>query len=160
MGMQDLTFPDEMFTHSYTNFAIFFLPDNEAARAASHIYRTLKPGGTAAITTWAEAPQREILQSIRQSTHRTTSPLPAFRSLQWQDPARLEEVLQKAGFPADKISLAQQEVFPHVKDLHRWAQILWALMGRPAAGWVETDEENWDRAVDTIEERIVKTDGF
>jgi hypothetical protein len=33
-------------------------------------------------------------------------------------------------------------------------------MGRPAAGWVETDEENWDRAVDTIEERIVKTEGF
>jgi ubiquinone/menaquinone biosynthesis C-methylase UbiE len=59
--MQDLTFPDEMFTHSFTNFAIFSLPDNEAARAASHIYRTLKPGGTAAITTWAEAPQREIL---------------------------------------------------------------------------------------------------
>jgi hypothetical protein len=86
--------------------------------------------------------------------------LPAFRNLRWQDPAHLKEVLQNAGFSADKILLSQQEVFPQVKDLHRWAQILWSLMGRPADGWVERDEENWDRAVETIEERIVKTEGF
>jgi len=51
MGMQSLTFPDEMFTHSFANFAIFSLPDDETAQTASHIYRTLKPGGTAALTT-------------------------------------------------------------------------------------------------------------
>jgi hypothetical protein len=38
--------------------------------------------------------------------------------------------------------------------------IVWSLMGRPADGWVERDEENWDHAVEVIEERIVKTKGF
>jgi hypothetical protein len=159
MGMQDLTFPDDMFTHSFTNFAIFSLPDNEAAQAATHIYRTLKPGGTDAITTWTKA-QKEIMQSTHQSTRSTTLSLPAFRNLQWQDPTHLKEVLQKAGFSANKISLLQQEVFLHIKDLHRWAEILWTLMGRPAGGWVEGDEENWDLAMAIIEQRIVNTEGF
>lgn len=91
---------------------------------------------------------------------RTTSPLPTFKNFQWQDLADLKEVLQKAGFPANKTSLSEQEVFSQIKDLHRWAQVLWALMGRPADGWVEGDEENWDHAVETIEQRIVKTEEF
>jgi ubiquinone/menaquinone biosynthesis C-methylase UbiE len=160
MGMQDLTLPNDTFTHSLTNFAIFSLPDNEAARAASHIYCTLKPGGTAAITTWAEGPHKEIIQSIHESTRHTTSLLPLMKNLQWQDPAHLKRVLQGAGFAADKISLSQQEVFPQIKDLDRWSQVLWTLMGRPADGWVEGDEGNWDYAVETIKERIVRTEGF
>jgi hypothetical protein len=54
----------------------------------------------------------------------------------------------------------QQEVYLQIKNLHRWAQILWTLVGRPAGGWAEGDEENWDRAIGIIEEEIVKSKGF
>jgi ubiquinone/menaquinone biosynthesis C-methylase UbiE len=103
MAMKDLMFTDNSFTHSFTNFAIFSIPDNEAAQAASHIYRTLKPGRTAAIATWAEALHKEVLQSIHQATRGTTSSLPTFKNAQWQEPAHLQHVLQRAGFSADKI---------------------------------------------------------
>jgi len=33
-------------------------------------------------------------------------------------------------------------------------------MGRPADGWMEGDEESWDRVVEIIEEQIVETEGF
>jgi SAM-dependent methyltransferase len=45
-----LSFPDNKLTHSFTNFAIMAMPEPD--KVAAHIYRTLKPGGTAVITTW------------------------------------------------------------------------------------------------------------
>src|SRR5256885_11691603 len=50
LDAQDLKLPDDKFTHSFTNFAVMAFPD--PLKAAKHIYRTLKPGGTAALTTW------------------------------------------------------------------------------------------------------------
>jgi ubiquinone/menaquinone biosynthesis C-methylase UbiE len=52
MDAQELKYPDDKFTHSFTNFALMAIPD--PAKAAKQIYRTLKPGGTAALTTWKQ----------------------------------------------------------------------------------------------------------
>jgi ubiquinone/menaquinone biosynthesis C-methylase UbiE len=50
MDSESLAFDDDTFTHSITNFALFILPSPE--KAARDIFRTLKPGGTAALTAW------------------------------------------------------------------------------------------------------------
>lgn len=47
LDSQKLSFENDTFTHSFTNFLI---PSTPAAR--SEIYRTLKPGGTAVYTMW------------------------------------------------------------------------------------------------------------
>jgi ubiquinone/menaquinone biosynthesis C-methylase UbiE len=54
MRAQALTFPDEYFTHSFTNFVVANLDEPEVC--AGHIWRTLKKGGVAVVCTWAFMP--------------------------------------------------------------------------------------------------------
>ncbi|KAL2793040.1 S-adenosyl-L-methionine-dependent methyltransferase [Aspergillus keveii] len=50
MDAESLSYPDDTFTHSHTNLGFPFFPNGE--KAAGHVYRTLRPGGTAFISTW------------------------------------------------------------------------------------------------------------
>jgi ubiquinone/menaquinone biosynthesis C-methylase UbiE len=62
MPAEALTFPDNTFTHSFNNFLIFLVKDPE--KTASEIYRTLKPGGVAIVSTWASMPlERAVLEA-------------------------------------------------------------------------------------------------
>lgn len=54
MRAQKLTFPNEYFTHSFTNFVVPNLDEPEVA--AKHIWRTLKRRGVAVVFTWAFMP--------------------------------------------------------------------------------------------------------
>ncbi|KPM42457.1 hypothetical protein AK830_g4085 [Neonectria ditissima] len=51
MPAEKLTFADATFTHSITNLGIPFFSDGPAA--AREIYRTLRPGGFAVVTSWS-----------------------------------------------------------------------------------------------------------
>src|SRR5690606_8037008 len=51
MPGEELDFPDGTFSHSVTNLGILFFADGDAG--AREIYRTLKPGGVAVVTSWA-----------------------------------------------------------------------------------------------------------
>jgi ubiquinone/menaquinone biosynthesis C-methylase UbiE len=160
MAMQDLTFPDETFSHSFTNFAIFALQDPEAAKAASHIYRTLQRGGKAFLTVWAESPTSETLQATHHATRSRTDSLPMFSRLYWKEHSHIRKVLLEAGFSEDSIDITQQEVYIDIKDLNQWSQVAWTLAGRPAEGWEEKDEERWEGATSMIREGIQKSKGF
>ena len=46
-----LEFPDKHFTHSFTNLGILFF--KSPAAGAEEIWRTLKPGGIAIVTSWS-----------------------------------------------------------------------------------------------------------
>lgn len=61
MPGEDLRFPDNHFTHSFTNQGIVFFKDGE--KGAKEIYRTLKHGGTAIVTTWKYIPYVSIIQA-------------------------------------------------------------------------------------------------
>jgi ubiquinone/menaquinone biosynthesis C-methylase UbiE len=50
MDAENLSYPDNTFTNSYTNLGFPFFSNGE--KAAGHVYRTLRPGGTAFISTW------------------------------------------------------------------------------------------------------------
>jgi ubiquinone/menaquinone biosynthesis C-methylase UbiE len=54
MRAQELTFPDSFFAYSLTTFVAANLDDGPFA--AGHLYRTLKPGGTAVVATWKSMP--------------------------------------------------------------------------------------------------------
>jgi ubiquinone/menaquinone biosynthesis C-methylase UbiE len=47
MRAQELTFPDNYFDFSFTNFAVADLDDPKVV--AQHLFRTLKPGGRAIV---------------------------------------------------------------------------------------------------------------
>ena len=160
MGMQDLTFPDETFSHSFTNFAIFALSDPEAAKAAEHIHRSLRKGGTAFLTVWAETPTAVALTGAHRTTRSRTDDLPLFSKLYWHQDTHVRKVLVDAGFPDDQVEISQKEVFMDIRDMDRWSQVVWTLTGRPADGWMEKDEDMWEEATKLIRESIRQSKGF
>jgi ubiquinone/menaquinone biosynthesis C-methylase UbiE len=63
MNGQELSYADETFDASIMNFGIFFFPD--PVRGAKQVYRTLKPGGTAIFTLWADIGFKPVLWAIQ-----------------------------------------------------------------------------------------------
>lgn len=57
MDAQKLTFPDASFSHVFLSFGLPLMDDPVAA--ASEMYRTLRPGGTAVTAFWLHNPQSE-----------------------------------------------------------------------------------------------------
>ena len=64
---QSLTFPDNYFTHSFTNFFITHLDENHDP-AAKQVCRTLKQGGTAIVSTWAAMAHEEPIKRAHLET--------------------------------------------------------------------------------------------
>ncbi|KAH7116102.1 S-adenosyl-L-methionine-dependent methyltransferase [Dendryphion nanum] len=96
MSGEDLSFPDNTFTHSITNFGIMFFPD--AVQGAKEIYRTLRPGGTAVVTSWAKMGYVEPIHRAQKATkphcELFVPPMPP----QWYSAEHVIDVLKKGGF--------------------------------------------------------------
>lgn len=96
MNGMDLKFPDNTFDISFTSLAIFAFPN--PIKGASELYRTLKPGGVAAVTTWKEVGWLPLLHEcediVRPGAKKTIFPFLA----PWQVPGKLESVLREGGF--------------------------------------------------------------
>jgi ubiquinone/menaquinone biosynthesis C-methylase UbiE len=105
MDAQCLTFPDNEFTHSFTKFAIMAMPGPD--KAAAHIYRTLKPGGTAVITTWKDIGYMVVFHEVQKAVKpeapisRSHPPI----APEWLADSKLREVLVRAGFPPANIEI-------------------------------------------------------
>lgn len=66
MRAQELSFPDNFFDFSFTNFVVADLDDPDIV--AQHLYRTLKPGGKAIVCTFAFRPFDEAIISAHYTT--------------------------------------------------------------------------------------------
>jgi ubiquinone/menaquinone biosynthesis C-methylase UbiE len=96
MPGETLDFPDETFTHSVTNLGIFFFVD--AAKGAQEVFRTLKPGGVAALTCMAALPHVEIVQRAQAAVRPDEPPYTIPINPAWTVPSHIEGVLRTAGF--------------------------------------------------------------
>jgi ubiquinone/menaquinone biosynthesis C-methylase UbiE len=97
LGAEDLELlTDDDFDYSFTNFGFLFFKD--ADKAAKHVYRTLKPGGSAYVTTWKSLPYVEAIQkaavSVRPGYSEPVVPLNPL----WMNAAHVEDVFRRAGF--------------------------------------------------------------
>lgn len=146
MRAQDLTFPDNFFTHSFTTFVVANLDDGPIA--AGHLYRTLKPGGTAVVCTWKSMPHDEALKKAHYATRGKDAKLALTWGGDWLEPWKLKEFVVSGGFKVENIRMDQCNVWLKVKDLRRWTIITWSFLAkREGAPWVEEDEEKWEDAV-------------
>jgi O-methyltransferase / aklanonic acid methyltransferase len=125
MDAEQLDFPTATFDRVLCGFAVWLFP--QPHRALHEFSRVLRPGGRVGLTTWAEdCPfltwcQRELTASLPpQAPPATGSP----EAPRFDTPARLEEVLQKAGFVDIHISMEEAD-FVYQQDEDWWLS-LWS----------------------------------
>jgi ubiquinone/menaquinone biosynthesis C-methylase UbiE len=137
MDAQALAFPDNTFDLSIMNFGIFFLPDPQ--KGADHIYRTLKPGGLAVVTSWKE---RRIFDTLQEAQKIIRPDLELWTSQwakAWESEDTLRSALVKAGFGDENVRFEIKRTEAIVEPFLERPEVI--VEGFPAAvkGW--TDDE-------------------
>lgn len=95
MSGEELSFPDDTFTHSITNLGLMFFTDpNKGAR---EIARTLHPDGVAVVTGWAMLGHILIIREVQALIRPDDEPFKAPISDIWLEPEHTKAVLSGAG---------------------------------------------------------------
>ncbi|BCS26748.1 class I SAM-dependent methyltransferase [Aspergillus puulaauensis] len=142
MDAEDLTYPDNTFTHSYTNLGFPFFP--QAEKAAAHVYRTLKVGGTAFISTWSKLGYLRPVHEAQLRVHPDSKPWEIPMPKEWLTKERLVEVLGKGGFESGKIRVQERTVGYRGKDVDDLIDIMKAsFRDYVTNGWSESEKEQW-----------------
>jgi len=103
----------------------------------------------------------EPLQIASKATRPPGTPLPRTGMQKWSEPEFLLDTVEKGGFEKDNIVLKKASMYCTVPELTHFATMLWSFIGGTSeVGWLKSDEENWDKAIEVIKEELKKTDGF
>jgi SAM-dependent methyltransferase len=149
MDARCLDFPDAYFTHSINNFYIQAVP--EPHKAMAEIYRTLKPGGTAVVTSWAPVPHVAAIKRANAKTRGEDSPLLMSFKPENYTTAFLIDVIQTAGFEIFESDISEYDCIRRLGGrelgLEEWCAALWGASGQPEGGWTQSDEAKWDEAI-------------
>lgn len=157
---QSLTYADNTFDASITNFGIFFLPNPVAG--ATQIYRTLKPGGTAVVSLWKTFGFKPILWEI-QDQLKPANPLTELPLMEpWCDPALLEKTLKDGGFQNVDFTVVKEGLWG--KDKEDFKLVLLENMGAlTARNWTEEERGHLpayiSKVVDEQQDKFCVTDG-
>jgi ubiquinone/menaquinone biosynthesis C-methylase UbiE len=95
---QALPYPDEMFDAAFSLFGLMFFPDR--SKGFAEIHRTLKPGGSIAVTSWAPVNQSPAMQAMFGALRAIKPDLPQpQRSIgTLENPDVFKQEMQDAGF--------------------------------------------------------------
>ena len=143
MDGSDLSqFEDDKFTHSITNFGIFAFPD--AVAGSKHIYRTLKPGGVAVITTWKHPGNiffiNKVLQELAPGLEEW------FPLREWTEEAKLRVIIEEGGFEKDNVDIIEKGTLWSIADFEATVELFdgpfWhhsksGLNEEQKAGWLD-----------------------
>jgi ubiquinone/menaquinone biosynthesis C-methylase UbiE len=138
MDSQQLNFPDNYFDLSITNFGIFFLPDPQ--QGANHIYRTLKPGGVAVVTTWKE---RRIMETIEEAQKTIRPDLKTLQSPwagYWAEETALPKLLATAGFAANNVKIVEKRTDALVDAFLRDPEMVARAYPAAVEGWTDAEK--------------------
>ncbi|PNP59674.1 hypothetical protein FNYG_14884 [Fusarium nygamai] len=95
MSGEELSFPDDTFTHSITNLGLMYFTD--AAKGAREITRTLKPDGVGVVTGWTVMGHIKIIQEVQAQIRPDDTPFKPPVPDIWLDPEHTKAVLSSAG---------------------------------------------------------------
>jgi len=95
---QALPYPDGMFDAAFSLFGLMFFPDRK--KGFAEIHRTLKPGGSIAVTSWAPVDQSPAMQTMFGAVRAIKPDLPQpQRSIgTLENPEVFKQEMQDAGF--------------------------------------------------------------
>lgn len=125
MPGEELKLPDEHFTHSFTNQGILFFKD--PAKGAREIYRTLKTGGVAIVTTWASLGHVDLAREVQKSYKPESTIMPFPIAEEWYQAEHLKKTLEAAGFK--DVEVSEKSVWfakKSVEELGMWLYMMWA----------------------------------
>lgn len=107
MDAQELSYPDNTFTHVFMNMGIFLLPEPE--KGAKEMYRALKPGGVAVVTSIKQVGWVRIFQAAQKKV-RPGAPLwKGPLGGEWSREDKLRGVMENGGFRTEDINLTTIE---------------------------------------------------
>jgi ubiquinone/menaquinone biosynthesis C-methylase UbiE len=156
-----LKFPNNHFTHSFTNFLVNSGPTGEQNQLIlDEIYRTLQPGGTAVISNWSKLSFAEAIRKAHSETRgEGSSPLLMGMGDEMMKPEYLISLMEKSGFQTTKLTVLSKEVkavmpLADEKAKERWLGLMWSVLGGTTGGWKREDEKHWDEALRTIERTL------
>jgi SAM-dependent methyltransferase len=146
-----LTFPDDTSDYSFATFILVGLADDVGV--ASHILRTLKPGGTGVVATWKEMPWHVALENAHHMIRGADDPMAPFLSKSWYPKERVNQVTTAAGWK--NVQFTEKEAWLNLgTDLKRWSTIAWTFLATPVGVWKQRDEDKWDEAIASIAEEL------
>lgn len=100
---QNLPYTNNVFDAAFSMFGLMFFPDR--LKGFSEMIRVLKPGGKAAVTSWAPVNRSPVMKlmfgAINEMVPQSTAPKKAIRSL--EDPRVFREEMKAVGFKNIKI---------------------------------------------------------
>ncbi|OTA81163.1 hypothetical protein M434DRAFT_17466 [Hypoxylon sp. CO27-5] len=142
---QDLSrFKDAEFDAVVMNLGIFTLSDPVAG--AAEMYRVLKPGGHAVITTWKTRRMVEVLQCAVDAIRPHSGLKPLYMAPEWLTKEKLLSVMEAGGFPNDHIKISasspnwecgSEEGIVKALSSPMWTAKLWE-------GWSPAEISRWD----------------
>jgi hypothetical protein len=95
------------------------------------------------------------IQVAAKATRPAETPLPRQGKHKWAQAESLQGVVEKGGFEKEKITLVKVDVYVTTSEITRYATMLWSFVGRTSVvGWLKSDEEDWDRAVDVLKQGL------
>jgi SAM-dependent methyltransferase len=143
---QDLPYADGSFDAAFSMFGLMFFPDR--VQGLGEIYRTLKPGGRACVSSWApvaDSPMmRTMFDALRAIKPDMPAPMTDLESL--ENPDVLESELRAAGFRDTKVKRVTQSLQVESAEAY-WdgtvrgsAPVLMMKQSMPETVWAEKSE--------------------
>jgi ubiquinone/menaquinone biosynthesis C-methylase UbiE len=137
MDSQELGFPDNSFDLSIMNFGLFFLPDPQ--KGAGQIYRTLKPGGVAVVTTWKKRHMMDTIAAAQKIIRPDLESLHAPWADLWSKEETLRDVLVNAGFEAENVKIVERRTDAIVEPFLRDPDMVARAYPAATKGWTEEE---------------------
>lgn len=160
-----LKFPDEHFTHSFTNFLVNSGPLlDKNAQILGEIHRTLRSDGIAVITNWNRIGFADAIQNVHKATREEDSPqLLMGMGKEILKPEFLVSIVEDAGFERSKMTVLSHEVmalapWADSKAKARYLAVMWSVLGATTSGWSPADEQRWQAALEALGKELSASD--
>ncbi|KAL2274465.1 hypothetical protein FJTKL_03214 [Diaporthe vaccinii] len=159
MDAQKLAFPDASFSHVFVSFGLPLMDDPIAA--ASEMYRTLRPGGTAVTAFWLHNPQSECGVKVSRAIRGAGARLNIEPNPQHTDKNYIRSLCDgQGGFKSEDCQLYEKSALLPVQDVDDLATAMWSAIGQPKGGWTKEDDEKWDAAISKYKELLPREAGY
>jgi len=159
MDSHELTFPDNTFTTSITNFSIFTFQD--PLKCMQEVRRTLKPDGLAIVSTWKRFTVSNLIHTAQRAV-RPDAQLMKVPRAEFMEEGYLRDLIAEAGFLSDKIQVWDIGTTIQGQDSVGVREFMLGDSTASArAGWTEEEQARWEGAIDSaIEEEKIRNGGI